>query len=218
MKKQERENPALALLHERLEGTMRIIGLTGGIASGKSTVAAFFKGHKIPVIDADEIARNVVQPKKPAYQKIVETFGKGVLLPDGKLDREKLGQIVFSDESKRKLLESITHPEIFREIGWKVAALKKKKTVMAIVDAALLFESELHHQMHKNILVRLHPDIQLKRLMVRNKLSEKEAWPRILSQMPTPEKEKFSDFVIDNSGSLEETRDQVRRLIVILRK
>lgn len=216
MKGQEKKNPEIALLHERLEGTIKLIGLTGGIASGKSTVAQFFKEAKVHLIDADEISREVVKPGKRAYKQIVSSFGGGILKEDRTIDREKLGAIVFSDESKRLLLESITHPEILTEIKKRVAQLKKKKVRTVVVDAALLFESGLFRQMHKNILVRIDPEIQLRRLIKRDNLSEIPAWQRVLSQMPTPEKEKLADFVIDNSGSVEETRRQVLGLLTKL--
>lgn len=212
MQGQAKTDPAVALLHERLEGKIRMIGLTGGIASGKTIVASFFSKSKIPVIDADEIARLVVEPAKKACRQIVAAFGGGVVGPDRKLLREKIAEIVFHDEGKRKLLESITHPEILKEILKRVRALKKKKLTAVIVDAALLFESGLNRLMHKNLLVRVNPNVQLKRLMARDHLTESQAWPRILSQMPTPEKEKKADFVIDNSGPLAETQRQVERL------
>ncbi len=107
----------------------------------------------------------------------------------------------------------MTHPEIMKEIVKRVKALKKEKSKLAVVDAALLFESDLHRQMHKNILVRINPEVQLKRLVKRDRLPENQAWQRILSQMPTPQKEKVADFVIDNSGSPEETQRQILRII-----
>lgn len=212
MKGQEKD-PSVALLHERLEGTIRLIGLTGGIASGKSTVASFFRKAGIPLIDADEIARLVVKPKTAVYREIVASFGEGILSLNGEIDREKLGKIVFSDDSKKRLLESITHPEIFREILKQIRGHKKRKARAVVVDAPLLFESGLDRFMHKNLLVRVHPTIQMKRLMARDKFSEVEAWQRILSQMPTPEKERLADVVIDNSGSREETGQRVTGLI-----
>lgn len=216
METQARENPLIALLHERLEGKIKLIGLTGGIASGKSLIAGFFRDHKIPVIDADEIAREVVQPKKPAYRQIILSFGEGILKPDGTIDRERLGGIVFTDERKRRLLESITHPEISKEILKRVKDLKKKAAPLVVIDAALLFESGLDQPMHKNILVRIDPEVQLRRLTERDRIPEAQAWPRILAQMPTPEKQKLADFVIDNSGSPEETRSQVAALLARL--
>lgn len=213
MKRQEKASPEVALLHERLEGTIKLIGLTGGIASGKSTVASFLSRKGIPVIDADLIAREVVKRGKKAYREIVKSFGEGILDVEGEIDREKLGNIVFAAPAKKDLLESITHPEIFREIQKKVAAFKKKKNRIAVVDAALLFESGLDRHMHKNILVQIHPDIQLKRLLARDPLSETQAWQRILSQMPSPEKAKRADFVIDNSGAVAETQKRVREIL-----
>lgn len=217
MKGQVKAAPALALLHERLEGGIRLIGLTGGIASGKSTVARFFREAKVPVIDADRIAREVVKPKKKAFCEIVVAFGEGVVGPEGTLDREKLAALVFSDESKRKLLDSITHPEVIREIARQVTALKKKKVRLVVIDVPLLFESGLYHQMTTNILVRVDPEVQLKRLMARDRLSEIQAWQRILSQMPIAEKEKLGGTMIDNSGSLEETRRQLDGLLAQLK-
>lgn len=213
MKKQEKSRPEIALLHERLEGSLRLVGLTGGIASGKSTVSLLFKESHIPLIDADEIARQVVQPRKEAYRQIVKSFGEGILNVDGSLDRNRLGEIVFGDDAKKKLLESITHPPILKEIAKKVAVFKKKKARVVVIDAALLFESGLSHYTHKNILVRIHPDVQLKRLMERDHFSASDAWQRILSQMPSAEKEKHCDFVIDNSGTPEETRRQVKEIM-----
>lgn len=211
---QEKKDPSVALLHERLEGTVRLIGLTGGIASGKSTVASFLrKEAHIPVVDADLIAREVVRPGSAAYRQIVSTFGCGVISPDGTLDRARLGEIVFADESKRVLLESITHPEIVQEIARQVRELKKKKSRAVVIDAPLLFESGLHRLMHKNLLVRTQPDIQMERLIKRDHLTKTQAWPRILSQMPTPEKERLADFIVDNSGTPAETLRQVREIL-----
>ncbi len=206
MKEQEKKDPAVQLLHLNLEGSIKLIGLTGGIASGKSSISDYLKKHhKIPVIDADQIAFDVVRPKKKAYQEVLTSFGEGVLLPDKTLNREKIAQIVFRDLSKKNLLESIIHPEVFREITKQVMALKKKKARLIIIDAALLFESDLARLMHKTILIRVNPEVQLKRLMARDHLNEMDAWQRILAQMPTPEKEQRADFVIDNSEPLQTT-------------
>lgn len=218
MKGQEKKNAVVGLIHERLGGGITMVGLTGGIASGKSTVASSFRKAGIPVVDADEIARAVVRKGKKAHRQIVQSFGEGILLPSGELDRVRLGEIVFADETKRSLLESITHPEISKEILKQVQGLKKKKKKVVIIDAALLFESGLHRQMHKNILIRLDPKEQLKRLMARDQLAEIDAWRRILSQMPVVEKEKLSDLVIDNSGSVQETARQIQSLIPQLLK
>jgi len=179
----------------------RIIGLTGGIASGKTLVASFFKKKKVPVIDADDIARDVVQPGRKAYRAIVEVFGEGIVKADKTLNRERLGTLVFRDEKRRRILEAITHPEILKLIQKRVAELRKKKVRALVVDAALLFESGLYKEMAQTILVTIHPKIQLRRLMKRDHLPETEAWTRILAQIPSAEKEKKADFMIDNSGT-----------------
>lgn len=210
MKRQEKNDPHVALLHERLEGSICMIGLTGGIAAGKSTVSGMIKELGIPVIDADRIARDVVCPDQKAYRKIVRTFGRDILAPDKTLDRKKMGSVVFSDPGKKTLLESITHPEIFREIVKQVRRLKKKKTKTIVIDAALLFESGLHQVMHKTILIKTDPQIQISRLMARDLISEKEASQKITAQMPLEEKEKLADIVIDNNGELSLTLEQVK--------
>lgn len=213
MRKQERDSPAVGLLHEKMEGKIKLIGLTGGIASGKTTISRFFEEAGIPVIDADEIAREVVRPGQPAYKETIAAFGEGVLLPDKTLDRKKIAELVFADEKKRALLESITHPEILREILKRVQQFKKKKRPAVLIDAALLFESGLFQQMHKILLIRIDPKIQLKRLIQRDKLPEIQAWQRILAQMPGAQKEKLSDWIIDNSGTKEQTQKKVREVI-----
>lgn len=192
---------------------MLLIGLTGGIASGKSLVASLFKKKKIPVIDADQIARAVVRPGQKAYQGIVAAFGSGVLKKDRTIDRAKLGELVFSDEKRRRLLETITHPEIRTLILQEISAWRKKKFSMIVIDAALLFESGLYRQMDKIILVKAEPNVQLQRLMKRDKVPEAEAWNRILAQMPSPEKERCADFVIDNSGSRAATQRQFLKIV-----
>lgn len=218
MRDQARKSPSVGLLHERLEEGIRIVGLTGGIASGKSTVSRFLKEAQVPIIDADEIAQSVVRPGKPTYKAIVRSFGEGVLGALREIDRERLGEIVFADDAKRALLESITHPEILKEIVKRVRTLRKKKVPLVVIDAALLFESGLHRHMHKTIFVRIEPNTQLSRLMVRDRLPEAKAWQRILCQMPASQKEAQADFLIDNSGTKEETHNQVLALLSQLAK
>ena len=215
MMEQERENPSIALLHERMSGNLLLLGLTGGIASGKSTVTRFFQDVGVPVIDADQVARDVVQPGRKAFQAIVERFGPEILQEDRQIDRIGLGSIVFSDETARKDLEGITHPEIVREIAKRVRGIRAPENKSSpppkiiVVDAALLFESGLHSAMDKNILIRVEPELQMRRLIARDGLSVPEAEQRIQSQLPNDEKEKLAHYVIDNSGSPEETRRQV---------
>ncbi len=208
MQEQERANPAVALLHERIAGNLRLIGLTGGIASGKSTVSRCLEEAGIPVIDADEIARHVVKPGHKAYTEVVNRFGRWVLGEEGEIDRARLGALVFEDEKARKDLEAITHPEIVREIARRIRDFEKKPGLI-VIDAALLFESGLSQSMDRNILVTASPEVQLKRLMDRDGLTEAEARRRIEAQMPSEEKLKRADFVIDNSGTPEEAQRQV---------
>ncbi|MBI4197310.1 MAG: dephospho-CoA kinase [Deltaproteobacteria bacterium] len=215
MREQEKKNPSIALLHKKLSGEMdktELIGLTGGMASGKSLIASFFKKRKIPVVDADQVAREVVQPETPAWQKIVQTFGPGILKPDKNIDRQGLGQIVFSNESRRKILEEITHPEIFKGIRAKVDQFRKKGFPIIVIDAALLFESGLDCGMKSTILVVTKPSVQLKRLMKRDKLSEADAWNRILSQTGEGQKRERATHVIDNSGTRLATEKQFLKI------
>jgi dephospho-CoA kinase len=212
MEIQARENPAVALLHERMEGGLALIGLTGGIACGKSTVSGILKEMGWPVIDADQIARDVVRPGSPAYDEIIAEFGN-VLAADGTLDRERLGALVFENEERRLRLEAITHPYIFRAISEEVARLRRERNPKAvIVDAALLFESGLADCMDKTVVVTADEEIQLRRLMERDRLDEGAARRRIASQMTSAEKIERANLVIDNSGSLEETRGAVQAL------
>lgn len=214
MQEQERANPAVALLHERIAGNLRLIGLTGGIASGKSTVSRCLEEAGIPVIDADVIARDVVRPGQKAYTEIVNRFGRWVLGEDGEIDRVRLGALVFEDEKARKDLEAITHPEIVREIARRVRDIRQEKDPsLVVIDAALLFESGLSQSMDRNILVTASPDIQMRRVMERDGLSEVETRRRIASQMPSEEKLKLAHFVIDNSGTREETARQVHEVL-----
>jgi dephospho-CoA kinase len=197
-------------LHERIEGNLTLIGLTGGIACGKSTVSGMFREFGVPVIDADQIARDVVRPGKPAYEKIVAEFGNGILRDDKTIDRERLGALVFADDGKRKALEAVTHPPIFRAITDEVSRLRLERGARAIVvDAALLFESGLADSMDKNVVVSAPEDVQKLRLMARDGLSEEAARARMAAQMPTAEKTEKAHIVIDNSGDLEETRSAV---------
>lgn len=213
MKDQEKKNPALGILHERLDGNFRLVGLTGGIASGKSTVSGFFKKLRIPVIDADQMARDSVKPNTKAYREILKTFGKEVMKKDRTLDRARLSEIVFSNPSKKERLEKLTHPEIFKRILKKIREIKKQGHPLAIVDAALLFESGLNQQMDKTILIHANPEIQLQRLKSRDGLSEDQAKKRIGVQMPDSQKERLADYIIDNSGSPEETYRQLLEVI-----
>lgn len=190
-----------------------MVGLTGGIASGKSTVSQMFKEKGFVIIDADIASRKVVEPDQPAYREIVQVFGESILLPNQTLDRSKLGSIIFSDEAKRQKLNSIVHPAVRKQMeSWKNEALAVGKQTI-IYDIPLLFESKLTNLVEKTIVVFVEEQVQLERLMERNHLSKSEALARIASQMPLREKIKLADAVIDNNGELEETRSQIEELI-----
>lgn len=186
-----------------------VIGLTGGIASGKSTVSNMLKEMNITVIDADVEARLAVEKGEPAYQKIVAEFGDDILLDTEEIDRGKLGSIIFHNAEKRQLLNSIVHPEVRKRMNDQVEAARVRGEQVIVLDIPLLFESKLTYMVEKTILVYVDRDIQLKRLMERNDLSLKDAEARIKSQMPLSEKVALADAVINNNGTIDETQKQV---------
>jgi dephospho-CoA kinase len=186
-----------------------VIGLTGGIASGKSTVSNMLKEMDITVIDADVEARLAVEKGEPAYQKIVAEFGDDIVLPDGDIDRQKLGSIIFHKAEKRQLLNSIVHPEVRKRMNDQVEAARVSGEQVIVLDIPLLFESKLTHMVEKTILVYVDRDIHLKRLMERNDLTLEEAEARIKSQMPLADKVALADAVVNNNGSIAETQKQV---------
>jgi len=191
---------------------MRVFGLTGGIGTGKSTVARMFREEGLAVIDADRIAREITVPGRPAYDAIVRAFGRGILLPDGRIDRTRLGNIVFSDPGKRAELEAITHPEIARGIASELYLLESEGRNVAIVEAALILETGRRARFEAVIAVRCGRDQQVRRLMERDGMSEEQILRRIDSQMDPEEKALASEHVIDNSGDVAGTRAQVRAL------
>jgi dephospho-CoA kinase len=186
---------------------VKLFGLTGGIATGKSTVTAMLQDLGAPVIDADLVAREVVEPGQPALAEIAARF-PGVV-KDGALDRKALGERIFGKEDERKALNAITHPRIQARVMEKSVELANSGAPLAVYDAALLIENRLHEAMEGVILVVADPRTQRERLMQRNNLSAAEAEARIASQMPLDEKKKFATWIIDNSGSREATRAQV---------
>ncbi len=184
-------------------------GLTGGIATGKSTVAGMFREMGAGVIDADAIARDIVQPGMPAYEEIIEYFGRDILDEERYLDREKLGALVFDDKEKRQRLESLTHPRVYQEMLRQMNELTDGGVEIAIMDVPLLFESGAESWLKPVILVYAPEEVQLARLTERDECDEERARSRISSQMPIEEKKEKADYVIDNSGSLKETKEQV---------
>jgi dephospho-CoA kinase len=184
-------------------------GLTGSIAVGKSFVCEVFRELGAFVLDADETAREVVEPNTKGLKLIVESFGDEVLQPNGELDRAKLGAIVFADEAKRRLLNSIVHPLVIEaQNEWLSARERENPDGIAIVDAALMIESGGYRRFEKLIVVWCEIAIQLQRLIKRNGLSEQEAERRIESQMPQEEKKRYANFLIDTSSGFDDTRRQ----------
>lgn len=190
----------------------QIIGLTGGIATGKSTVARFLREFGVVVIDADELARRVVEPGQPALEEIVDAFGPEVLAEDGTLDRNRLGEKVFRDDEARTTLENITHPRIAEAMFKRAEEAFHEGHRWVVYDAALLVETGTHRMLAALIVVDCSPTTQLKRLMGREEIDEEAARRRIDAQMPLDEKRQIADYIIDNDGSLEETRRQVHEL------
>ena len=195
------------------------VGLTGSIAVGKSFVSGVLAGLGCHVVDSDEIARKVVEPGTVGLQRVVESFGAGVVREDGTLDRAALGAIVFGSEERRAALNSILHPLIMAE---QDALLKSWELEdprgVGVVDAALLVESGGFRRFDKLVVVHCRPEVQLERLMRRSNLSRAEALARVNTQLPQEEKLKHADFDIDTSGSFEETRARVEEVYEQLRK
>ncbi|WP_445612854.1 dephospho-CoA kinase [Geobacillus sp. YF-1] len=189
------------------------IGLTGGIASGKSTVSAMMRQLGLPVIDADEAARAVVRPGEDAYRQIVAAFGLGILQKNGDIDRAKLGAIVFSDEAERTKLNAIVHPAVRRRMLAEKEELVRAGAKTIVLDIPLLFESGLTDWVDKVLVVFVDEETQLRRLMARNGFTKEEALARIRAQWPLAEKVKRADAVLDNNGTIEETR---RQLLAVL--
>src|SRR6266568_666584 len=195
------------------------VGLAGSIAVGKSHVLGMLKELGCHVIDADQIARDVVAPGTPGLKLVVEEFGEIVLNKDGALDRQKLGEIVFGDEEKRKKLNSILHPIIIAAQDEMIRELEAKDpNGIVIIDAALMIESGGYKRLDRLIVVYCEPEIQLQRLMKRDGLSREAALSRIASQMGQQEKIKYADFLIDTSGDFAGTRAQVKTLFDQLRR
>lgn len=190
-----------------------LVGLTGGIATGKSTVTAMLASPSVRVVDADALAREVVEPGTPALGQIVAEFGREVLQADGRLDRARLGEIVFPDPVKRKRLEAITHPAIRARFEKIMADLERAGwDGILIWDAALLVESGGNKKMDRLVVVTTDAATQLRRLMARDGVSEEAARGRTASQMPLAVKARYADYVIDNSGAPAQTEARVREV------
>lgn len=194
-----------------------ILGITGNIASGKSLLAGAFARKGAAVIDADQLAREVVAPGGPVLRQLVESFGAEILRANGELDRERLGQIVFAAAAARKELNRLTHPAIAELAGRRLQQLKRTPGVPLVVyEAPLLFEAGAEKRVDLVLVVSIDPRVQLQRLMDRDQLDEIAAQTRIEAQMPQQEKLARADFVINNSGSVAEALRQVDDLWVRL--
>ncbi len=192
---------------------MKIVGLTGGIATGKSTVADMLRKRGIPVIDADMIAREVVRPGTKAWQRIKQTFGNEVMLESGEIDRVALAKKVFHDVKARAKLNRITHPRIYVGILKELTRHLLQGDRVVVLDVPLLFETPTQWLVHTSVVVYTDPQTQIKRLMDRNGLCPEEARLRINAQMPLEKKRARADYVLDNSGSIHYTEQQVEKLL-----
>jgi dephospho-CoA kinase len=190
---------------------MIVAGLTGGIASGKSTVARLFREMGCHIIDLDRLSRSVVEPDRPAWHDIVGWLGKEVLNKDGTLNRRRLAEVVFTNTQKRKHLEKIVHPRVFEVYEKKLRWIRDNDSqAIVIADIPLLMEVDMQHRFERVIVVYVPPEEQIARLIRRDGLSRQAALDRVKSQMPIDEKTKAADYVIDNTGSVEKTEQQVR--------
>ncbi len=196
----------------------RVIGLTGGIGSGKSTVAAMLAQLGAEVIDADQVAREVVKPGLPGFEDIVREFGREVLQPDGTLDRKRLGARVFADPGARRRLEAITHPRIAAETVRRVTEAGARGIEIVIYEATLLVENKIHETLDGLIVVTAAPSEQIARVAARDGLSRAEVEQRMAAQLPMEKKLAVADWVIHNDGALAETRRQVEALWRTLRR
>ena len=190
-----------------------LVGLTGGIGSGKSLAASFFKELGAHIIDADQLSRDLVHPGQTALKEIVNYFGKNILDPTGNLDRRKLAKIVFQDPGKKSILEGILHPKIFKkEQEVFIEIFTKDPFAIVIIDAALLIESGNYKHVNKVIVVRSSEESQIQRILSRNAVSFDEAVARIKNQMSLEEKYKYADFILDNNMQQEDLLQKVQEL------
>jgi dephospho-CoA kinase len=198
---------------------MLIVGLTGGVASGKTTVSEVLREEGATLIDADQIARELVQPQTPAWQELVRVFGNEILDRDGSIHRQKLASLIFSNPRRRSLLNRILHPRIKEEISRRLKGIQQKDPeAIVVIDAPLLIETGGHREMDKVIVVVSTETQQIERLRRRNQLSEEQARAMLSSQMSLEEKTTVADYVICNEGSPEETRQKAKNVFKELKR
>lgn len=195
------------------------VGLTGGIASGKTYVVGLLREFGCEVLDADVTAHEVMKPGQPAFAEILAHFGREILDAEGRIDRARLGAIVFADAEARAKLNAIVHPRVYEaQAQWLAAVAAQDPDGIAVIDAALMIETGSWRRFDRIVVVHCQPEIQLERLMQRNHLAREAAMARILAQLPTAEKLRHADFAIDTSAGFEETRRQVTALYRQLRE
>lgn len=197
--------------------SIHVFGLTGGLASGKSTVGRMFKERGIPVIDADLLAREVVEKGSEGLAAVVAAFGEGVLHPDGSLDRAKVAALVFQDPDKRRILNGITHPRIAALSARRIAEYAAQGHPIACYEAALLVENKLVEAFRPLVVVAVPEDVQVTRSMARDAATEEQARARVAAQLPLSAKVAVADFVIDTTGPLPETEKQVDAVLAKIR-
>ncbi len=196
----------------------KIIGLTGGIASGKSTVSKMFKEREIPVIDTDQIAKTLLNEDKDIYKEILKTFGEDVLTPNQEINRNKLAQIIFKDKEKRKKLNAIIHPKVKEITLHETTHLKDLKQPLIVLDVPLLFEADFDSVCDVTIVVYARKKDQISRLLSREGIDEAYAKQKINAQMPLSKKKELADYIIDNSKSILETRKSFERVLKEIEK
>ena len=197
----------------------RSFGLTGGIASGKSTVARFLEELGAKVIDADRVGHELLRPSNPVYRQVVAGFGREILRPDGEIDRTRLGSMVFADPEKLRELSAIMHPSLIARVEELAAELRVRHPgAVILVDAAVIYEAGAADRFAKILVAWCRPEQQIERLMAKTGLSREDALRRVASQIPSEEKRRRADYVIDCSGSLAETRAQAEALYLELQR
>lgn len=196
---------------------MLVVGLTGGIATGKSTVARLFAERGAAIVDADRIAHDLQRPGHPCHRAIVEAFGTGILDQAGGIDRRALGALVFADPSARRTLEAIMHPAVREACQVEVRAAEAAGRTVCLVDAALILEAGQRQRYQKIVLVAAPEEVQVQRLMQGRGLTEAEARQRIRAQWPTAAKAAYADFIVDNAGDLAASEAQVGKIYAALR-
>lgn len=192
---------------------MNVIGLTGTIGSGKSTVSEYLREKGYPIVDADKIARELMEKGERGYEKVVESFSEDILDPDGAIDRKKLSDIVFTEEEKRNLLNRTLHPLVIDKVNRQIREHFHRGEDLIFVDAPLLIEAKMHLITDKVILVKTEMTLLLSRIMQRDGISKAKARAIMDSQMPVSEKEKFADYIIENNGGKEALYGQIDILL-----